>query len=178
MEAMANAVMANEGVVEKYIGDSIMAVFGVPIPRTSQEQIAKDAGNAVRCALVMGEEMERLNARWKQRGLPHCSTRIGIHTGPLVAGSLGSTERREYTVIGDSVNTASRLEAFDKDSTDPNLQYDNYRILISEATRSLLHGRFQVQLVGTMSLKGKSEKVMIHRVIAETNSEKGNQYEK
>lgn len=172
MEVMANAVMAHQGVVEKYIGDSIMAVFGVPIPRVSQEQIVQDARNAVRCALAMGKEMERLNALWKQRGLPACSTRVGIHTGALVAGSLGSTERQEYTVIGDSVNIASRLESFDKDATDANLRDDNCRILISDATRLLLNEKFQLLPVGTMSLKGKSEKVMIHRVVAETNSEK------
>ena len=165
MEVMAGAVMKHGGVVEKYIGDSIMAVFGVPIPRASQEQIAGDARNSVRCALAMREEMDKLNVLWKERGLPACSTRIGIHTGPLVAGSLGSLDRQEYTVIGDSVNTASRLESFGKDSTDPNLADDKCRILISEATRVLLGEEFQLHQVGTMSLKGKSEKVMIFAVL-------------
>jgi adenylate cyclase len=170
MEAMAKAVMAEEGVVEKYIGDSIMAVFGVPLVRTTQVQIAHDARNAVRCALAMQKEMERLNAEWKQRNMPVCSMRIGIHTGPLVAGSLGSVERQEYTVIGDAVNTASRLESFDKDS-DP---ADSVcRILISEATKVLLDDEFELSLLGTMSLKNKSEKVIIHRVVGRTNREPG-----
>ena len=142
MEVMANAVMAHDGVVEKYIGDSIMAVFGVPVPRTSPEQIARDARNAVRCALAMRKEMEQLNVVWQKRGLPACSTRIGIHTGSLVAGSLGSLDRQEYTVIGDAVNTASRLESFAKDSTEPHLRDDQCRILISEATGALLDGKF------------------------------------
>ncbi|MEI6084973.1 MAG: adenylate/guanylate cyclase domain-containing protein [Verrucomicrobiota bacterium] len=172
MEAMAKTVMANQGVVEKYIGDSVMALFGVPLPRTTQEQIAQDARNSVRCALAMGLEMERLNALWQQRGLPACSTRIGIHTGPLVAGSLGSAERQEYTVIGDSVNIASRLESHDKDSTDSNLVYDQYRILISEATQSLLADEFNLMPVGSMSLKGKSEKVTVYRVVAENSPTK------
>ena len=171
MEVMAGAVMKHEGVVEKYIGDSIMAVFGVPIPRASQEQIGQDARNAVRCALAMRKEMEQLNVLWQQRGLPKCSTRVGIHTGPLVAGSLGSLNRQEYTVIGDSVNTASRLESFGKDSTDPNLSYDGCRILISEATRVFLGEQFQLHQVGTMSLKGKSEKVMIYSVLGENKTE-------
>jgi adenylate cyclase len=170
MEVMANAVMAHEGVVEKYIGDSIMAVFGVPIPRASREQIARDAQNAVRCALVMRKEMEKLNVVWQQRGLPLCGMRIGIHTGGLVAGSLGSLDRQEYTVIGDSVNTASRLESFGKDSNDPHLNDDKCRILISEATRVLLDEQYQLHPVGTMSLKGKSEKVIIHAVLNEANS--------
>jgi adenylate cyclase len=170
MEVMAGAVMKHEGVVEKYIGDSIMAVFGVPIPRASQEQIARDAQNSVRCALAMRDEMDKLNVLWKERGLPACSTRIGIHTGPLVAGSLGSLDRQEYTVIGDSVNTASRLESFGKDSTDPNLADDKCRILISEATRLFLGEEFQLHQVGTMSLKGKSEKVMIFAVLGQNKA--------
>ena len=169
MEAMAQPVMANDGVIEKYIGDAIMAVFGVPIPRVSPGQIEQDARNAVRCALAMAEALEQLNTHWKQRGWPECSMRIGIHTGRLVAGSLGSTDRQEYTVIGDSVNTASRLESFDKDV----LADSACRILVSEATRALLGDEFQTQPVGTMSLKGKSEKVMIHRVVAKTNREPG-----
>ncbi|HSU52930.1 MAG TPA: adenylate/guanylate cyclase domain-containing protein, partial [Candidatus Dormibacteraeota bacterium] len=171
MEVMANAVMAHEGVVEKYIGDSIMAVFGVPIPRTAPEQIARDARNAVHCAIAMRREMEKLNLLWKQRRLPACSMRIGIHTGSLVAGSLGSLDRQEYTVLGDAVNTASRLESFEKDSTDPHLREDGCRILISDATRMLLNDAFQLHAVGTMSLKGKSDKVMIHAVLGEPNSE-------
>ena len=139
MEAMAQPVMANNGVIEKYIGDAIMAVFGVPIPRVSPGQIEQDARNAVRCALAMAEALERLNTHWKQRGWPECSMRIGIHTGRLVAGSLGSTDRQEYTVIGDSVNTASRLESFDKDV----LADSACRILVSEATRALLGDEFQ-----------------------------------
>jgi adenylate cyclase len=164
MEVMAQAVMDHKGVVEKYIGDAIMAVFGVPIPRTSAEEISQDARNSVRCALAMAEKMKTLNAHWQGRGLPMCSMRIGIHTGHLVAGSLGSSERQEYTVIGDSVNTASRLESFDKDSTDENLQYVDCRILISEATRALLDDSFRLVPVGSISLKGKSEKVTVYRV--------------
>src|SRR4029077_16818754 len=90
MSAMANVVMANHGVVEKYIGDSVMGLFGAPLARSSQKEIAEDARNAVRCALEMGEEMERLNSEWKSTGLPAWTMRVGIHTGTLVAGSLGS----------------------------------------------------------------------------------------
>lgn len=167
MEVMANRVMAHRGVVEKYIGDSLMAVFGVPIRRTSTEEITEDARNAVRCALEMGQEMVKLNAIWKERGLPRGMTRVGIHTGPLVAGSLGSAERQEYTVIGDSVNIASRLESFDKDSLDSNLR-DDCRILISEATKLLLDDNFRTQAIGKLTLKGKSDEVMVYAVLAYT----------
>jgi adenylate cyclase len=170
MDAMAQEVMAHKGVVEKYIGDAIMAVFGAPVARTTPGQIAQDAENAVRCALAMAREMEHLNEIWRGRGMPSCSTRIGIHTGPLVAGTLGGSERSEYTVIGDSVNTASRLESFEKDSNDPNLRDDNCRILISEATRLYLSDNFDLVAVGAISLKGKSEKVTVWRVVAEKNN--------
>jgi adenylate cyclase len=166
MELMAQAVMAHQGVVEKYIGDAIMAVFGVPVPRTTPGLIAQDARHAVRCALEMRKRMGELNENWQARGLPLCSMRIGIHTGALVAGSLGSAERQEYTVIGDSVNTASRLESFEKDSKDPNLRDDDgCRILISEATQLYLGDEFELVAVGAISLKGKSEKVSVHRVL-------------
>lgn len=165
MSAMANHVMNNHGVVEKYIGDSVMALFGAPLARATQEEIAEDARNAVRCALAMGKEMERLNAEWKERGLPACTMRVGIHTGELVAGSLGSAERQEYTVIGDSVNTASRLESFDKEGETMIIPRGNCRILVSEATWALLGEEFRTLPIGEMNLKGKGQSVRIFCVL-------------
>ena len=165
MSAMAKVVMANHGVVEKYIGDSVMALFGAPLARNSQEEIAEDARNAVRCALQMGKEMERLNAEWKERGLPACTMRVGIHTGTLVAGSLGSAERQEYTVIGDSVNTASRLESFDKEGETMIIPRGICRTLVSEATKNLLGEEFETLVIGEMNLKGKGQSVRIFCVL-------------
>jgi len=162
MSAMASVVMANHGVVEKYIGDSVMALFGAPLARATQEEIAQDARNAVRCALQMGKEMERLNAEWKERGLPDCTMRVGIHTGTLVAGSLGSAERQEYTVIGDSVNTASRLESFDKEGETMIIPRG---ILVSEATKNLIGEEFETLMIGEMNLKGKGQSVRIFCVL-------------
>lgn len=166
MDAMATAIMAHQGVVEKYIGDAIMAVFGVPLVRTSQEEIKQDAANAVRCALAMKSRLRELNARWQERGLPETGMRVGIHTGPLVAGSLGSSDRQEYTVIGDTVNTASRLESFKMDATSPPLPDDGSRcrILISETTCLLLGEQFQTRKIGTIMLKNKKEPVSIYIV--------------
>jgi adenylate cyclase len=165
MSAMAKVVMANHGVVEKYIGDSVMALFGAPLARATKEETAEDARNAVRCALQMGKEMERLNAEWTERGLPACTMRVGIHTGQLVAGSLGSAERQEYTVIGDSVNTASRLESFDKEGETMIIPRGICRILVSEATETLLGEEFRTLPIGEMNLKGKGQSVRIFCVL-------------
>jgi adenylate cyclase len=165
MSAMAKVVMANHGVVEKYIGDSVMALFGAPLARTTQEEIAEDARNAVRCALQMSKEMERLNTEWKERGLPACTMRVGIHTGQLVAGSLGSAERQEYTVIGDSVNIASRLESFDREGETLIIPRGICRILVSEATKTLLGEEFETLMIGEMNLKGKGQSVRIFCVL-------------
>lgn len=167
MDTMATVVMQHDGVVEKYIGDAIMAVFGVPLARTTQEEITQDARNAVRCALAMAERMQALNHRWRSAGLPVSGMRIGVHTGPLIAGSLGSTERQEYTVIGDAVNTASRLESYDKSWSDPASPHPDCRILISESTHGHLDGDFRTTRVGTMPLKNKSEPVTIYSVIGQ-----------
>ena len=114
MEGMAEVVLRHEGAIDKFIGDSVMAVFGVPLLREREDEIAADAIAAVRCALDMAERLRQLNARWQEQGQPIIAMRVGIATGPVVVGSLGSSQREDYTIIGDSVNVAARLESFDK----------------------------------------------------------------
>lgn len=162
MESMASVVMEHGGIVDKFIGDAVMAVFGVPIPRTENKDIKQDAVHAIQCALAMEQALKRLNQRWHQEGLPEIGMRIGIYTGPLVAGSLGSSERMEYTVIGDTVNIASRLESFDKTYGDPE---GLCRILIGDPTMQFIGKHFQTRKVGTVSLKGKSEAVSVYQVL-------------
>lgn len=165
MDALSRDVDDNGGIVNKYIGDAVMAVFGVPRPRLTRDEQARDACNAVRCAVAMRKTLARLNDDWQARGLPRIGMRIGVVTGPLVAGSLGSAERMEYTVIGDTVNTASRLESFDKSLMDPDITGDGCRILIAESTRQLLDGSFRTRSIGILPISGKQEKVAIHGVI-------------
>jgi adenylate cyclase len=171
MEAMAQMVMNHGGVVDNYIGDSIKADFGVPLPRTAEAAISQDAVAAVSCALAMERELKRLNTVWQQEKLPTVEMRIGIFTGPVVGGSLGSSQRLKYTTVGDTVNIASRLESFDKDLADPDLADSPCRILIGETTLQYLDHQFQTKRVGEANLKGKDEKVTIYRVVGRNGSE-------
>ena len=165
MEAMAQLVMTHGGIVDNYIGDSIKADFGVPVPRTTEAAISRDAVAAVDCALAMERELKHLNTVWQQQDLPTVEMRIGIFTGPVVAGSLGSAQRLKYTTVGDTVNIASGLESFDKELVDPELADSPCRSLIGETTLHYLGHQFQTKIVGEANLKGKDERVTIYRVI-------------
>jgi len=167
MEAMGQQVIEHGGIINKYIGDAIMAIFGVPVARKTESEKGQDATNAVHCALAMEKKLTKLNTIWQTQGLPIIGMRIGIFTGPLVAGSLGSAQRLEYTVIGDTVNTASRLESFDKNGFDPDLTGNPCRIFIGEATLHYLDDRFETERVGEVRLKGKDQRITVHRVLGE-----------
>lgn len=174
MEAMAQIVIDHGGVINKYIGDAVMAVFGIPLPRVDEAEIRRDAENAVSCALSMAEEIKGLNSLWQKQNLPTAKMRIGIFTGPLVAGCIGSSHRMEYTVIGDTVNIASRLEGFNKDSVDPSLTNHACRILIGGKTLHLLGRKFQTEMVGKVNLKGKDKKITIYRVTGRVDQSNDN----
>ncbi|HEY7203075.1 MAG TPA: adenylate/guanylate cyclase domain-containing protein [Methylomirabilota bacterium] len=165
MDGMARQVTAHHGVIRQYAGDAIVVAFGVPAPRKTEEEIDRDAVNAVACALAMGETLRELNRRWGAQGLPTSGIRIGIFTGPVVGGTLGSAERSEYLVVGDAVNTAARLESLDKDlfAPDPNVQ--PCRILIGDTTLAHLGNRFETEYVANLALKGKQQRVDVYRVI-------------
>jgi len=160
MNAMAELVLEHEGVIDKYIGDAIMALFGVPVPRNTEAEVAEDALSAVSCALAMAERLIMLNADWKKRGLPTISMRVGIATGTVVAGSLGSIHRQDYTAIGDSVNVAARLESYDK-SMGGN---SRCRILISEDTYQYIKDQFYAEFLVRVSLKGRKQPIKIYQV--------------
>ena len=159
--AMAKVIMTHGGVIDDYAGDGIKANFGIPVPRFREEEIRGDALSAVRCAVGMEEELERLNQAWKEKHLPAVGMRIGIFTGPVVAGLLGGSDSFKYTTIGDSVNVASRLESYDKDLGKDRL----CRILVGDSTMHYVKGHFNTEKVGDVSLKGKTEKVAIYRIL-------------
>jgi len=168
MDAMAKVIIIHKGVINKYIGDAVMAIFGVPVAKKTYDEISSDAINAVECALDMGDELKRLNSSWGQRDISTVHMRVGIFTGPLVAGCLGGSQRMEYTVIGDTVNTASRLESFGKEGVEHNFSTNPCRILIGEATLKYLGGRFVTKRMGEVSLKGKEEKIDVYLVTGHT----------
>jgi adenylate cyclase len=165
MDAMARRVSEHGGVVRQYAGDSIVVIFGVPVARRSEAEVAQDAVSAVECALAMADTLRALNDRWRREGRPTTGMRVGIFTGPAVAGSLGSAERSEYVVVGDTINTASRLESFDKELFAPDHESAPCRILIGETTLTVLGDGFVTEAVGEVSLKGKAHTVRVYRVI-------------
>jgi adenylate cyclase len=148
---MVSIVMQEDGVVDKYIGDAIMAVFGAPVPKPD------DAVHAVRAAVRMRAALETLNVRLVERGIPALQTGIGIHTGEVVAGNIGSDKRMEYTVIGDPVNLASRLETSTKDL--------GVNVLISEDTFELTKDVIEVRPVREITVKGRAQPVMTYEVL-------------
>lgn len=167
MSAMTQEVINHHGIINKFIGDAIMAVFGVPIPRNTQEEITADARNAVNCALAMGDRLKELNQNWRDRGLPQIQIRAGIFTGPVTVGSLGGKERLEYAIIGDTVNIASRLESCEKHRQDP---HTPCRTIIARQTLSYIYGEFEVESWGPIALKGKTKTVDVYKVIDRKSS--------
>ena len=148
---MVDVVIKEDGVVDKYIGDAIMAVFGAPVPKTD------DALHAVRAAVGMRKALVALNEKLAKRGVPEIKTGIGIHTGEVIAGNIGSEKRMEYTVIGDAVNLASRLESSTKELGAP--------VLISEDTYKLVKDRVDARAVKEITVKGREQPVMTYEVL-------------
>ena len=148
---MVGIVMNEDGVVDKNSGDAIMAVFGAPVPKP------EDAVHAVRAAVKMRQALRHLNERLIARGLTPLRTGIGIHTGEVVAGNIGSERRMEYTVIGDAVNLASRLESNTKDL--------GVNVLISEDTYALTKHVVEARAMKEITVKGRAQPVMTYEVL-------------
>jgi adenylate cyclase len=165
MAQMVPAIESHGGVVDGYWGDAIKADFGAPVARETEEEIDRDALNAVHCAVAMGTLMRGLILTWRDRGLPPVRMRIGIFTGPVVIGSQGSPTRQKYTSLGDTVNTAARLESFDKEAFAAEQDPTACRILIGDPTRSRIGDAFRLEPLGVHGVKGKGEKIAIYRVL-------------
>ena len=161
LSTMSDAIMANQGVITRFAGDAMMALFGSPIPRLSAIHQASDAENAVRAGLAIGVNLDKLNKKFEAAGQPLLRVRVGIQTGPMVQGSIGGINRMEFTVLGDAVNTASRLESYAM-----NDDGSSVRILIGEPTFEMVGHKFDTKIVGDLTLKGKVNTVKVYQVSA------------
>ena len=149
---MVDIVFRHKGTVDKFVGDMVMALFGAPLDDPAH------ADHAVAAALEMIQELQALNARWAAEGrFSGLDIGIGINTGPMIAGNIGSNQIMSYTVIGDAVNLGSRLESLNK-------QYGT-RIIISDATRVQLNSSYQLRALGDVVVKGKTQPVAIFEVV-------------
>jgi adenylate cyclase len=165
LDTMVKISTDHGGLIDDYYGDMIKAGFGVLTREQTEEQIRHNAREAVKCSLAMEQEMIRLNSRWQQQGLGLLRMRIGINTGPVMVGSLGSAERLKFTTIGDAVNIAARLENLQKDAWKIEDANSVCRILIGETTKKSLglHPWF-LKDVGSVRLKGKTKSLSVYRL--------------
>jgi adenylate cyclase len=151
LSAMTAVVLSNGGMLDKYVGDAIMAVFGAPL------EVENHALAACRTALVMMEELKSLQQEWENKAKPILDIGIGIHTGEMIIGNVGSTKRMDYTVIGDNVNLASRLEGVNKEL--------GTHVIISGATRQLVEKSVRTRNLGEITVKGKERPVAIYELL-------------
>ena len=148
---MVEVLFRHNGTLDKFVGDMVMGLFGAPVADPSH------ADNAVATAIEMSAALSRLNARWAADGRPVLDIGIGINSGVMIAGNIGSQSIMSYTVIGDAVNLGSRIESLNKDY--------GTRILISQATRDRLTRSFATRHVAEVTVKGRREPVVIFEVL-------------
>lgn len=152
MTAMTEIVFKHDGVLDKYIGDAIMAFWNAPMWQEDH------AVRACETALDMVSRLQTLQADWARRGLPRLDLGIGINTGRMVVGNMGSRDRLTYTVLGDTVNVASRLEGLNK-------EYGT-RIVIGEGTRTAAGETCLYRFLDLVAVKGRSEPLAVYEVTA------------
>jgi adenylate cyclase len=151
--AMTGTVIEAGGYLNRYLGDGILAIFGAPAPLPES-----GAPAAVRSAMRMREELERLNREALFPGVGELRIGIGIHTGAAIVGNIGCFEKMDYSIIGDTVNLASRIESKTKEY--------GVQILLSEATYRLVESMVEVRQVGTAHVKGREQGVELFELIA------------
>lgn len=151
--AMTDIIMAEGGTVDKYIGDAIMAFWGAPIHQDDH------ALRACRAIMKQQEKLSQLQGGWMERGLPKLIARFGLNTGNMVVGNMGSSTRFNYTVMGDSVNLAARLEPANK-------EFDTF-VMISEFTQAKVKNEFLTRQLDLLQVKGKTKPVTVFELMAD-----------
>ncbi len=148
---MVESVFRHRGTVDKFVGDMVMALYGAPVDDPNH------AEHAVATAVEMVHELGQLNRMWAARGMAQLDIGVGINSGDMIAGNIGSSSIMSYTVIGDNVNLGSRLESLNK-------EYGS-RIIISDASRVRLTGEYDIRPLGDVVVKGKTRAVAIFEVV-------------
>ena len=156
-EAMTAAIFKHRGMINDFVGDAVMAVFGAPVPDRDH------AWHAVRSAIDMDRALTELNERWRKAGLVELRMGVGIHTGRVFAGNIGGRDRMKYTVIGDPVNVASRVEGLNKELSTT--------LLVTEETLAAVGDRVRVRDCGPVAVKGRVEKVRVFEVLTDGRDE-------
>ena len=150
--AMIDVLYQNLGTLDKFIGDAIMAFWGSPYPQEDH------AFHACNCALQMRDRLVELNRDWERRGMRQIAIGLGVNSGPVSVGNIGSDKRLSWTVMGDNVNLASRLEGMTK-------QY-HVGVLVNESTHAATNGQFVAREVDKIRVKGKKHPVTIYELLA------------
>jgi adenylate cyclase len=158
LSLMVDDIFSRRGSVDKFIGDAILAVWG----HVKSEGAAQDVTLAIEAAFLMKESLRRLNADWESRGLKTFQMGIGINFGEVIFGNIGSSRKMEPTVIGDAVNTASRLEGLTKDY--------GRDLLVGEAVADLVKDSFRLQFVDKVTMKGKTKPLRIYSVVSRSDA--------
>ncbi|MBI4640511.1 MAG: adenylate/guanylate cyclase domain-containing protein, partial [Candidatus Tectomicrobia bacterium] len=153
---MTDLVLEEGGIIDKYEGDAIMAEFGAPLP------VPNHADIAVRTGLKMQRRLKELREIWRENGLPELQCRVGINTGSMVIGNMGSHRVFDYTVLGDAVNLASRLESANK-------QYQTFLMISEFTSKELSPDMFRARILDVIKVKGKSKAVKVYEVYGETS---------
>ncbi|MGH7769871.1 MAG: CHASE2 domain-containing protein [Candidatus Binatia bacterium] len=148
---IGKAIARHQGCIVDFIGDAVLAAFGAHKPNPDH------AADAVAAALEVQAELDRLNKAWHKRGIPHLQIGVGIHSGEVLAGIVGSGQRRKFGVTGDTVNTGSRVEALNKEFSTS--------ILITRETLERLNGKFKVEGRGEVKVKGRDKPVEVFEVL-------------
>jgi adenylate cyclase len=156
LNAVSEEVIRHHGVIDKYIGDCVMAFWGAPLESPTA------ASDSCRAALAFLDALKNVNEGFAARGLGAISMRVGLHTGDAIVGNLGSDRLFDYTVIGDTVNLASRLESANK--------FFGTRIMLSEDTVLEAGDRFLVRELGLIAVKGKERPVRIYELLSSSET--------
>jgi adenylate cyclase len=158
LNMMVSVIFKHHGTLDKFIGDCVMAFWGAPLAQPNHAELA------ARAALDMIEGLEKLNRKWQSEGRPTLKIGVGINTGEMLFGNIGSEQRMDFTVIGDNVNLGARLENATKEL--------HATIVVSDATYQQIRDKAQARPLGEISVKGKAHKILVYELLGMSDTVK------